>query len=90
VIPEIDIPDYQLWKLDNMGDTGNGKGWVYYAFMSMTAQNKGTLDIRKFVLYLLSKGYIAPENFVASIEFGNEVSGGKGTAWLKEYSLVVE
>ena len=86
----VDGCDYQLWKLDNMGDTGNGKGWTYYAFMSATAQNKGTLDIRKFVQYLLSKNYIAPENFVASIEFGNEVAGGKGTAWLKEYSVVVE
>ena len=82
--------DYQLWKLDSMGDRGDGKGWVYYAFMSSRPQNKGTLDIRQFIQYLLSKNYIAAENYVAAIEFGNEVAGGKGTAWLKEYSLVIE
>jgi hypothetical protein len=86
----VDGFDYQLWKLDGMGDTGNGTGWVYYAFMSAAPQNKATLDIRQFIQYLLSRKYIAEENYVASIEFGNEIAGGKGTAWLKEYSLVVE
>jgi hypothetical protein len=58
--------------------------------MSAAPQNKATLDIRQFIQYLLSRKYIAEENYVASIEFGNEIAGGKGTAWLKEYSLVVE
>jgi len=86
----VDGVDYQLWKLDSTGDKGNGEGWAYYAFMSAKPQNKATLDIRQFIQYLLSKNYIAAENYVASIEFGNEIAGGKGTAWLKEYSLVVE
>jgi hypothetical protein len=86
----VDGFDYQLWKLDSMGDTGNGRGWVYYAFVSSRPQNKATLDIRQFIQYLLSKNDIAAENYVASIEFGNEVAGGKGTAWLKEYSLLIE
>jgi Glycosyl hydrolase family 12 len=86
----VDGFDYQLWKLDSMGDTGNGRGWVYYAFVSSRPQNKATLDIRQFIQYLLLKNDIAAENYVASIEFGNEVAGGKGTAWLKEYSLLIE
>jgi hypothetical protein len=86
----VDGVDYQLWKLDSMGDTGNGQGWAYYAFMSAKPQNKAILDIGQFIQYLLSKSYIAAENYVASIEFGTEIAGGKGTAWLKEYSLLVE
>jgi hypothetical protein len=86
----VDGFDYQLWKLDSMGDKGNGQGWVYYAFMSVKTQNKATLDIRQFIQYLLSKNYIAAENYVASIEFGNEIAGGKGTAWLRKYALIIE
>jgi len=86
----VDGFDYQLWKLDSMGDKGNGQGWAYYAFMSARPQNKATLDIRQFIQYLLSKNYIAAENYVASIEFGNEIAGGKGTAWLRKYALIIE
>jgi hypothetical protein len=86
----VDGVVYQLWRLDSMGDKGNGEGWVYYAFVSTTPQNNATLDIRQFIQYLLSKKYIAEENYVASIEFGNEIAGGKGTAWVKEYSLTIE
>lgn len=86
----VDGVDYQLWKLDSMGDKGNGEGWAYYAFLSAKPQNKATLDIRQFIQYLLLKKEIGADTFVASIEFGNEIAGGKGTAWLKEYSLVIE
>jgi hypothetical protein len=86
----IDGADYQLWKLDGMGDTGNGAGWAYFAFLSAKPQNKATLDIRQFIQYLLSKKDISADTWVASIEFGNEIAGGKGTAWLKEYSLLIE
>jgi hypothetical protein len=86
----IEGADYLLWKLDGVGDTGNGQGWAYFAFVRARPQNKATLDIRQFIQYLLSKNYITADNYVASVEFGTEIAGGKGTAWLKEYSLVVE
>jgi hypothetical protein len=86
----VDGADYQLWKLDGMGGTGNGAGWAYFAFLSARPQNKATLDIRQFIQYLLSKKEISADTWVASIEFGNEIAGGKGTAWLKEYSLLIE
>jgi hypothetical protein len=30
---------------------------------------------------------IDPEHYVSSIEFGNEVSGGKGTTWVKRFEI---
>jgi hypothetical protein len=39
--------------------------------------------------YLLQKGLISANEYIATVEFGNEISGGSGTTWVKKYEVVV-
>jgi hypothetical protein len=81
---------YSLWKFSRMGDKGNGEGWVYFAFVSGTRQLKAILDLRAFLFFLLEKSLITPDNYLASIEFGSESAGGKGTVWIKDYAITLQ
>jgi hypothetical protein len=48
---------------------------------------KGTLNVKKFTDYMLSKGLIKPSEFLTSIEFGTEPGGGTGAVTVKYYSV---
>jgi Glycosyl hydrolase family 12 len=85
--PTIDGVVYELWKLNGAGNKGNGSGWTLISFKSPTPQLKGTINIESFLRQLVADNLINPEHYVASIEFGNEVSGGRGTTWVKHFEV---
>jgi hypothetical protein len=86
----IDGVRYKLWRLPSMGDKGNKEGWAYYAFTSEKKQLNATLDLAGFLRFLADNGYIQADEYVASIEFGSEVAGGRGTVWIRRYAITVE
>ena len=61
--------------------------WVYYAFVSEIDQYNGTLKIHDFINYMVSTGYLNPNEFLGSFEFGNEIVHGNGQTIINQYSI---
>lgn len=80
---------YDLFRADNIGDRGDGRGWTLYSFRSPTRQLKGQIPIDALLRYMVGKGLVNPEEYIASVEFGNEVVGGSGTTWVKKFAVNV-
>ncbi|HET9932825.1 MAG TPA: hypothetical protein VFQ35_19110 [Polyangiaceae bacterium] len=85
----LDGADYELWKEDDIGKEANGQGWRLYSFKSLTVQRKGVLRIDAFLKHLVEQNLVNPDEFVAGVEFGNEVMGGTGTTWVKRFEVEV-
>jgi hypothetical protein len=87
--PTLDGIAYELWKEDKIGQSANGKGWLLLSFKSKAIRHKGSIGIDTLLKYLVEKKLVGPEQSVASIEFGNEVMGGRGTTWVKRFDVEV-
>lgn len=85
--PSIGGVDYELFQAENFGDRGDGSGWSYLVFRRREAVHQGTLDVLPLLQYLADQGLVATTDFVASVEFGTEVSSGSGTLWNQELSV---
>ena len=80
---------YEVWYLEEIG-TGakpNGDGWRYVAYRSKTKQTRGTLPLDAFIKDSLNRGFLSPDEYLMTIEMGNEVSGGKGTTYFERYDI---
>jgi len=87
--PTIDGVEYELWKEDNIGADANGKGWTLLSFKSPKIVHRGTLAIDKMLKHLVDAKLANPDDYLASVEFGNEVMGGSGTTWVKQFEIQV-
>jgi len=87
--PTLDGVQYELWKADSIGSDANGKGWVLLSFKSPTIQHKGTIGIDTLLKHLVSLKLANPDDYLASIEFGNEIMGGAGTTWVRRFEVEV-
>jgi hypothetical protein len=87
--PTLDGVQYELWKTDSIGADANGKGWMLLSFKSPTVQRKGTISIDTLLKHLVGLKLANPDDYLASIEFGNEVMGGSGTTWVKRFDIDV-
>jgi hypothetical protein len=85
--PTIDGVRYELWKMDDMGNTGGGVGWRIYSFKRADIVRAGTLNVHEFLRYMTARNQINPNDFVASVEFGNEIVGGRGTTWVERFEV---
>ncbi len=78
----IDNVEYDLY-------TANWQ-WTYFAFVNKGVTNITNINLDKFLGYLFENLYISPNEFLASVEFGNEIVNGSGSTSIKYYSIVVE
>ena len=67
-----------------------GQPWKYIAFASHPAQLEGTLDVKKFLDYLVDRGHVPSDHYLPSLELGNEVKEGTGQVWFRRYRVHVE
>jgi hypothetical protein len=81
---------YDLWRMEGAGDKGNGQGWRLLSFTIRETERAGDIPVHALLDYLVKGGHIDPDHYVASVEFGNEVSGGRGTTWVKRFEVAVE
>jgi hypothetical protein len=86
----IDDKTYEVWREDNIGKEANGVGWQLLSFKSRTRERRGIIKMHEFLKYLLEQRLLDPNEFVASVEFGNEIMGGQGTTWIKHLGIEVE
>jgi Glycosyl hydrolase family 12 len=68
----------------------NANTWTYVAFVPSTAVLRGPLDITAFTDYLIRRGTLKADQYVTSLEFGNEVSMGTGVAEIREFAIRVD
>lgn len=87
---ELDGVIYELWREENIGADANGKGWQLLSFKSPERQLKGRIDIASLLRHLATAKLVRTSDYVASVEFGNEIMGGTGTTWIKHFDVRVE
>lgn len=64
-------------------------GWPYHAFIKKTPEFSGKTDLGKFLKFLVKNGHASGDDYLASIEFGNEIHSGTGKTELKKYNIKV-
>jgi hypothetical protein len=89
---EVGGVTYDLYVRESHGDASgqNANTWTYVAFAARTPVLKGPLQISLFVDYLLAKGILARDEYLTSVELGNEIMEGTGKVLIQGYSIVVE
>jgi hypothetical protein len=86
--PTIAGKEYEVWQKDNAGDNGRG-GWRLLSLKTPTTERAGTIPVDELLRYLVRKGLVSGEHYVASVQFGNEITGGSGTTWVKKFAVEV-
>jgi len=91
IVDHVDLngTSYELWREDSIGVDANGKGWRLLTFKSPARKLKGQIDIAALLRHLTTANLANVSDYVASVEFGNEVMGGTGTTWLKHFDVHV-
>jgi hypothetical protein len=85
----VDGLDYELWHAPNHGDRGNGQGWDLYYLKGPSRRLQGTLKMERFLEAMQGKQLISADQFVASVELGNELMSGSGTTWVNDFEVAV-
>ena len=76
---------YAVYVGDNYG-----QGWRYIAFASAESRlGVGTLDLGSILAYIKEKNLVTGDEYLASIEFGNEIAGGAGETVVKRYTVTI-
>jgi hypothetical protein len=75
---------YDLWLKEGH------QGWRYVAYVAQRKQLSGSIRLDAFVTDGVKRGWIKPDEFVADIEFGNEIVNGKGSTVLNNISFSVQ
>ncbi len=67
-----------------------GLGWRYVAFApNSPMQTSGHMDMMPFFMYLKGKGLITTEEFLATVNLGNEIISGAGETKLNRFAVTV-
>jgi len=89
--PVVNGEPYELWQQDGANGSGaSASQWRLLSFKRPAPQLKGVLDIPAFMRILVAEKLIDPNHYIATVEFGNEVSGGTGTTWIKHFDVQTE
>jgi hypothetical protein len=64
--------------------------WTYVAFVAREPVLNSSLDLGAFITHLLNKGILTTDNYITSIELGNEIVGGVGLAEINDYSIDIQ
>jgi len=82
----LDGSTYAVYVADKWG-----QGWRYIAFVSAESRlGVGTLDLVSFLSYMRENNLVTGDEYLASIEFGNEVVTGTGETIVKRYTVSIQ
>jgi hypothetical protein len=80
---------WEVWLETQWKDvSGHNKNqWTYLTFRATQPAHNGSVDILSLIQYSVAKGYISKEHFVSNLDFGNELMGGVGETWIKQFQV---
>jgi len=81
-IVKIDGAEYDFYK----GHPSHA-GWGSTAFLRRGKSLKGTINLNKFLEFLVKNRHLSKDDYLASIEFGNEICGGTGRTEFQEFRV---
>ncbi|MXV37936.1 hypothetical protein GO491_04475 [Flavobacteriaceae bacterium Ap0902] len=64
--------------------------WQYYAFVRQDPRKSGHLDLMVFIDYLIKNHGLNPNDYVTSVEFGNEIGDSSGFTLFKDFKFDLE
>jgi hypothetical protein len=65
-------------------------GWGSTAFLRHGKSHEGVLDVKEFLDFLVKNKYLSGDNYLDSIEFGNEICGGEGRTLFRDYRIYMK
>lgn len=75
---------YNVWKSSNVG------GHIYIAYVMQSPLYNGSVNIAAILNDLTANWGVPSSDYLASIEFGNEVMGGSGTTTITSWSITIQ
>ena len=83
---------WDMFLRQGQGDASgkNPQKWTYAAFLARKPKLKGPLDIGAFVQFLQEKGLLGGDVYLTSLELGNEIVTGSGTAEVRNYRVTIK
>ena len=82
---------YRLYHeyMDRTSENLGVSGWNYTAFIRVDRRRNGNIDLKEFITEMLNRGYITKDEFLTSVEFGNEVCNASGLTILNKYNVKI-
>jgi hypothetical protein len=99
---EVMIKTVHTWSDNNIVDTVTIDGVVYdfsvqtiniqgswsmYSFQTRSPLYRGSLKIKSFMDYLVSRNYLLSTDVMSTLEFGSEIVQGTGQTTINSYSI---
>ncbi len=81
---------YELWHSPKHGDRGDGTGWDLYFLKGPNRKLQAEIQLKPLLDWLLTQNLVRPEQFIASVELGNELMSGSGTTWVQAFEVLVD
>jgi len=75
-----------LWRKDNHKPSDDYQ-WTFLGFVYQSDLLEGSINIREFLHFLVEKGYISSEGYLAGIQLGNEIVSGHGKSLIRNYEI---
>lgn len=67
-----------------------GCNWTYLAFVRTIKRQGGVVDVDEMIQYLISQGILSVDNYLVSLELGNEVGNSSGYTVFKKFVVEVK
>lgn len=61
--------------------------WQYYAFVRTQKRQSGKVDLNYLLHYLIKNHKVNPNQYLTSIEFGNEIGNSSGFTFVRKFDL---
>jgi hypothetical protein len=84
----FDGKEVGLWVKENHNPSEDYV-WTYFAFVYQSDFTEGVVDLAGFLRYLVENGHISADEYLASIQLGNEIVSGYGSTVIRDFEVRV-
>jgi hypothetical protein len=80
---------YHTW-MDRTSENLGTPGWNFTAFVRKDRRRSGEVNIKEFIYIMLVDNLLDENNFISTVEFGNEIYNACGYTIVNNYKLDIE